>query len=292
MPRRPGTAPNLQNLPSYARVLTPLPRQRAQDPPDDVLRLAGVRVDGGHVRRYAALVGEPQSAQLPLLYPGLLSFGLQLRLLSDRRFPVPALGLLHLSNQVRATRPIRRDAVLDVQVRATALRPHHRGRTVDLLTEVTQDGEPVWTQTSTYLHREPVSPQTSPGQTPLDRLQDGDVDGELAPSACWHLPGDLGRRYAALSGDVNPIHLYPLSARALGLRRQIVHGMWTAAAVAGALVNRMPAAVLFTVEFRRPIALPSTVWLDTAVSGDVARARVRRGDEVALTALSRPAPPA
>ena len=295
---------SLQNLPAYARVLTPMPRQRAPHPPDDVLRLAGVRIDADHVSRYAALVGEPQSAQLPLLYPSLLGFGLQLRLLSDRRFPVPALGLLHLSNQVRTTRAIQRDAVLDVEVRATALRPHHRGRTVDLLTQVSQDGEPVWFQTSTYLHREHREPVPS-GSAPLradldqsdrDRTGPRGADlgrgpaGELSPSACWHLPADLGRRYAALSGDVNPIHLYPLGAKALGLRRQIVHGMWTAAAVAGALVNRMPAAVLFTVEFRRPIALPSTVWLETALHGDVARARVRCGEDVALVALSQPAP--
>jgi len=294
VPRRPGSAlslskPSLSNLPAYARVLTPLLRQRAPQPPDDVLRLAGVRIDADHVSRYAALVGEPQSAKLPLLYPSLLGFGLQLRLLSDRRFPVPALGLLHLSNEVRTTRAIPRDAVLDVQVRATALRLHHRGRAVDLLTEVVQDGEPVWFQTSTYLHREHKEPVPR-GSAPNRADVGPEPNGGLSPSACWHLPADLGRRYAALSGDVNPIHLYPLSAKALGLRRQIVHGMWTAAAVAGALVNRMPAAVLFTVEFRRPIALPSTVWLDTALHGDVARARVRCGEDVALTALSQPAP--
>ena len=39
----------------------------------------------------------------------------------------------------------------------------------------------------------------------------------------WRLSGDLGRRYAAVSGDHNPIHLYPLTAKALGFPRQIAH---------------------------------------------------------------------
>ena len=45
----------------------------------------------------------------------------------------------------------------------------------------------------------------------------------------WRLPGDLGRRYAAVSGDRNPIHLYALTAKAFGFPRQIAHGMWSKA---------------------------------------------------------------
>ena len=59
----------------------------------------------------------------------------------------------------------------------------------------------------------------------------------------WRLPGDLGRRYAAVSGDRNPIHLYPLTAKALGFPRQIAHGMWSLARCVAALENRLPDAV-------------------------------------------------
>jgi acyl dehydratase len=40
----------------------------------------------------------------------------------------------------------------------------------------------------------------------------------------WALPQDAGRRYAALSGDWNPIHLWGWSARLFGLRQPIIHG--------------------------------------------------------------------
>ena len=56
-----------------------------------------------------------------------------------------------------------------------------------------------------------------------------------ATGTTWRLPGDLGRRYAAVSGDHNPIHLYPLTAKAFGFPRQIAHGMWSKARCVAAL---------------------------------------------------------
>ncbi len=75
----------------------------------------------------------------------------------------------------------------------------------------------------------------------------------------WSLPGDLGRRYAAVSGDYNPIHLYPLTAKALGFNRQIAHGMLTLARCLAALENRLPEMVRVDVAFKKPVFLPSRV---------------------------------
>ncbi len=73
------------------------------------------------------------------------------------------------------------------------------------------------------------------------------------------MPGDAGRRYASVSGDHNPIHLYGLTAKAFGFPRQIAHGMWSMARCVGALENRLPDAVTVAVAFKRPILLPGTV---------------------------------
>ncbi len=75
----------------------------------------------------------------------------------------------------------------------------------------------------------------------------------------WRLPADLGRTYAAVSGDANPIHLYPLTAKALGFPRQIAHGMWTLARSVAAIENRLPEAVTVEVAFKKPVFLPGTV---------------------------------
>ena len=102
------------------------------------------------------------------------------------------------------------------------------------------------------------------------RRSAGGPDRRSRPGgSAWRLPADLGRRYAAVSGDHNPIHLYPLTARALGFPRQIAHGMWSLARCVAALENRLPDAVTVDVAFKKPIFLPGTVafGVDTTTEG-------------------------
>ncbi len=83
-------------------------------------------------------------------------------------------------------------------------------------------------------------------------------------TATWRIPDDAGRRYAKVSGDVNPIHLSGLTAKAFGFKRAIAHGMWMKARVLAALSGRLPDAFTVDVAFRKPVFLPSTVTLSTA----------------------------
>jgi acyl dehydratase len=84
--------------------------------------------------------------------------------------------------------------------------------------------------------------------------------------ARWELSGGAGRRYARVSGDYNPIHLWPWTARPFGFRAPILHGFASAARAAHALVERRmggdPAALRrMRVAFRAPLPLPSTAVL-------------------------------
>ncbi len=143
---------------------------------------------------------------------------------------------------------------------AADLRPHRRGRVVDLVAEVSSGGDVVWRGVSTYLARG-SGDEAAPSDGPPD------VSGLVSRALVQLRFGDdAGRRYAAVSGDVNPIHLHPLSARAFGFDRAIAHGMFTYARVLGSLGPRLPAAGSSTVWFRKPVKLPSTTRL--AVSDD------------------------
>ena len=126
-----------------------------------------------------------------------------------------------------------------------------------MLTEVSLDGDTVWTESSTYLHRDRASPTTnSPPKTPSPLWGEGGGGGL---NAIWRVPRNVGRRYAAVSGDVNPIHLNPLAARLFGFRRAIAHGMWLKARCLAAFEGRLPDALTVEVEFKSPLLLPSTV---------------------------------
>src|ERR1700723_2765123 len=72
-------------------------------------------------------------------------------------------------------------------------------------------------------------------------------------------PGARGRRYGSVSGDLNPIHIHPLTARLFGFPSAIAHGMWTKARSLAALEARLPPAYTAGVAFKRPILLPGKV---------------------------------
>ena len=112
--------------------------------------------------------------------------------------------------------------------------------------------ELAWEESSTILKRGSDGAPRGPG----DREAGHD---ELPVTATWRLAGDLGRRYGSVSGDLNPIHIHPVSARLLGFPSAIAHGMWTKARCLAALGPRLPDRFTVHVSFRKPILLPATV---------------------------------
>ena len=82
----------------------------------------------------------------------------------------------------------------------------------------------------------------------------------------WQLPASLGRRYASVSGDRDPIHLYPVTARLFGFPRAIAHGIWTKARCLAALTEGLPEAFRVRVGSKAPILFSAqvsfTAWRD------------------------------
>lgn len=108
-----------------------------------------------------------------------------------------------------------------------------------------------------------------PGGAASSELAAGEVPSNagLPQIAQWRVPANLGRRYAAIAGDANPIHLAALPAKAFGFKRAIAHGMWTHARMLSAVQARLPRAFTVDVDFRKPILLPSTVVLRGELGG-------------------------
>ncbi len=238
-----------------------------------VNQLPGIRKTGGdlsalheirtatvsreHVGAYAGVCGFPVKDTAPLTFPHVLAFPLHLAVLSSPQFPFAAMGTIHVANRITSHRPIEVGETLQIEVHTGPLVDDPKGTAVDFLASATVDGETVWESASTYLRRRRDGGVVSASST--------DASTDPAPSRVvpgrmtWRLAGDLGRRYAAVSGDHNPIHLYPLTAKALGFPRQIAHGMWSLARCVAALENRLPDAVTVEASFKKPILLPGTV---------------------------------
>jgi hypothetical protein len=157
-----------------------------------------------------------------------------------------------VANRIEVRRPIDAGEPLDLVVHAADLRPHERGRQVDVVAVASVDGQEVWRGVSTYLKRE-SSPDKRNGR---DR---GDRPAPPAASASWRVQPRVGTGYAAVSGDHNPIHTSRLGARLFGFPRPIAHGMWSKARCLAALEGRLPDAYTVAVTFKAPVPLPSTV---------------------------------
>ncbi|MFD0422592.1 MaoC family dehydratase [Streptomyces parvus] len=243
---------------SLVRGALSSPFKRAGRPdatlPQDRPTRPAAPVAPGPLGAYRKICGFTEPGPLPLTYPHVLAFPLTMRLMAGRAFPLPVLGLVHTWIEITPQRAVGPTELLELAVYADGLIPHRRGTEVTMVTEARVGGELVWESRSGYLSRHGTRDAAAAPRT----ASVPDTVGELPAVAEWTLPGDLGRRYGAVSGDRNPIHLHPLTARLFGFPRAIAHGMWT---VARCLAEAGEAADICSVraEFRAPVLLPATV---------------------------------
>jgi acyl dehydratase len=273
----PGTAA------AYARAalgLVPGFAPRGGTLPDVELRQRGVTADLAHLAAYDRVCGFRLTDTLPVTYPHVLAFPLAMRLMTAPDFPLPLIGLVHVTNRITADRPIPSGAALDLAVRATGLRDHPRGRQFDVIATAAIGGVEVWRGVSTYLRlgsrpagpsssgeappatgpsssgeAPPATGPSSPGEAPPTTVGDGSL---------WRVPERVGADYAAVSGDRNPIHTSRLGARLFGFPRPIAHGMWSKARALAALEGRLPDAFTVDVAFKKPLFLPGRATFTAA----------------------------
>jgi acyl dehydratase len=201
---------------------------------------------------YREVCGFEPDGTLPITYPHAAAGPLHLALLTGEGFPVKLLGLVHLRHRIETVRTIGEQEPLDLRCRVEGHCESDRGQEIDLITEARAGGQLAWTETQTLLARRPGSrpPRPSPGP----------VAPASARTTTWSLASDLGRRYARVSGDYNPIHLSGATARLFGFRRAIAHGMWTLARVAAELQPQVAGgAAVLEATFRLPVLLPGRV---------------------------------
>jgi hypothetical protein len=257
----------LESPPSFKRLYVQavagplLPGGEPELPTREVV-LRGAPVEPDRVAEYARVCGFGIRSTAPGTYPHVMAFPLHLSLMTDRAFPFSVLGLVHIANRIEVTSPIPVGESLDITVRAQDLRPHRRGRQFDLISEARLDSDVAWRGRATYLHR-------GGGEDGSERPPADEFEPRLDVSAEWMVPGDTGRRYAAVSGDRNPIHMHPLSARLFGFPSAIAHGMWTKARCLAAFEGRIGDTYAIEAEFKAPLRIPGRArFLSGRPNGD------------------------
>jgi len=256
-------------LAAYPKVVfgdKPLQAPSVVDVPAVVVQAEKVLLSKGHVERYRRICGIPDASFIPPAYPHVLAMPLHMRIFTAAVFPVKVLGLVHLRNTIRQQRAIPVGESLQVTASFETCRDTDSGQEFDIVTRVIAQGVMVWEEISTMLAR-----RHTPGKRPtIDRLPaDADAAERKRPFA---VAADTGRRYAWVSGDFNPIHLYDFTATRFGFKQTVAHGMWSLARTLGEVADLLPAeAMQIDTQFKLPLYLPGDVavtnWKRSDASG-------------------------
>lgn len=235
----------------------------------------GIEIDARRVEAYRRLTGGGDLARtgaegpLPPTYPALWETALALELLAAGDFPLPSRGLIHVESETFHLRPLRADDRPRCRVELDRVEEHPQGLRLSLLSrDWSGNGQLCRESRLELLARAARASGARARREELHRSSDA-APGSWEEVEGWDLPSGQGRRYARVSGDFNPIHLWAWSSRPFGFHRPVLHGFCLEAMVAHALVRRRmggePDALRrLRISFRRPLLLPARVRLQTA----------------------------
>jgi len=227
----------------------------------------------GHLAHYRKQLGF-EAAALPLCYHYLALQRAQLDWMLRPAFPYRLLGMVHLAQTLVRTADWDLGAGFDIELQAE---PEGK-RNLLLRAELRQAGQVKLRSSSLY------RPPTEEARRPL-RARSPEPTPPGEPLAQWDLPASAGRSYARLSGDANPIHLWPATARWLGLADPIIHGMHTMARCEAELTHAMGCAPqALSMQFLRPVTLPGWAQLRQAATGYEVWGPAGRSASLQLTA--------
>lgn len=247
---------------------------------------AGKRYDGGEgllrgedFAAYAAATDDPNPAYRgpapvapPMFHVAPLRPLLH-TLATDPELGLDYLRLVHGEHGMTFHRLLRPGDRLRTSAELASLEDKPSGRVASFTLRGEVDGQAVFTGSTTFFIRAPAAP----GAAPAKKAGEPELDpGPAQLEVDQPVAADQAVRYAAASGDRNPIHLDPDVARAAGLPGPILHGLCTLAfaqrdLVAGACAGDPARLASLAVRWVKPVALGDTLrmsaWAHPVVGG-------------------------
>lgn len=164
----------------------------------------------------AELTGLP-AAPLSILIPHILTFRLNMAMVTHPAFPEPLWGALQIRNRLLQHLPLSLDQQYSASTAVVAQRVLDKGAEVDLHTRLMRDGQVAWESLNTFYYRG----RFGLAGTPSAVAAPPSAQGELMHR--WHAPSGSGWRFGGLTGDFNGIHWSRRYARVFGFRRDFHH---------------------------------------------------------------------
>jgi len=239
----------------YIRAaLSKKPSDATNTYPKLTISLDKVQAKQQNIAKYRSLFDLPNCSTLPHLYPHKLAFRLHLFLLASKHFPYPMLGLVLVRNESTQHRELGNEEKFDITCSLERTLNVERGKEFNILTQIYVSGIIVWESITTLLYQcDTVSTQITKRQSE-PRLSIPILESS------WDINENSGRRYAKVTGDINPIHLHSFFARRFGFKRAVAQGMWSSARALAHLRSELPKTPYsVSTEFHLPIYLRERV---------------------------------
>jgi len=233
-------------------------------------RIENITADPQLVNQFAEVCSYPKDMQvLPIPYPHILAAPLQMALLNHKAFPVKLLGLVHIGNSITQHRAINLQDVMDIETSISGYEDTPKGQIFRMNTEIFSSGEIVWEETLIFLARKKNKGKKKPKKK--NKRADNVVPESMVGTkvTSWNIKANMGRRFAKVSGDVNPIHLADFSAKLFGFKKAIIHGVWTMSrSIAELEEHNQLKKVKIDVDFKLPVFMPTWVSFQHRTSDD------------------------
>jgi len=236
------------------------------------------RIDKDKLRGFKQVCGyDPDTDSMPAPFIQTLFIGLVSKFIGSPYFPITPMGLIQVSQSFELKQALSAEIPLDLFCRLLDMTQTDRGihTRFSMEAKISQgedDALPVWQGVATYFTR-----AKHPGPKNIKKRE----DIPLPLEETMGVPENTGRQYAAVSGDYNPHHLYGWTARFMGFKQAIAHGMWSLARSCANLEKAFGYPETFELEgeFKLPIFLPATITLGIAPRQDGARFELRDQDQ-------------
>lgn len=219
--------------------------------PQCILSSDNLTISPEFIQRFHHVVNWSQNELLHPCAPHILAFPLHLKLMLQKQFPFALLGLVHIRNEIEQFSAIDITQPIDIKCFFSQIVDHQKGWQFTINTEVNQQSQLRWLGKSVNLFR------TAKAITKPFNANEQQI--EYDNTCTWNLSGNLGRKYAKVSGDYNLIHLTPLTAKLFGFKQHIAHGMWTKSRCLSELSQHLAGSFRVIVDFKKPLFIPSQV---------------------------------
>lgn len=158
-----------------------------------------------------------------ILAPHVSGLRLTMAMLMHPSWPLPIWRALQVRNRLIRNADLKLDTPSDLIVQATAWRVSDKGIELEVHAQLIQDDDCPWESVVTFLYRGRYAGPAHHGEACGAPPESPVVDRRIDPVAHWRLDSRQRLRFAALTGDYNPLHLLDAYARRTGFVAASLH---------------------------------------------------------------------